>query len=301
MPEIVLQVSGFFHSPTKTITYVIADPVSRRAAVIDPVLDFDGAACLTASEAADDIIAHVRQERLVVDWILETHLHEDHLTAAPYIRAALGGAHAIGAGVGAVQKQLQALFNLSGLACDGRQFDRLLENGASFNVGDIPARAYAMPGHSGACSIYLIGDCAFTGDTLLMPDNGTARCDLPGGSAAEMYRSVRALYGLPPETRLFPGHDPEQKGRDIAYETTIAEQREKNVHIQEKISEADFISFRERRDRGLSKPDHYFQALQYNMAGGALPPPDSNGISYFRIPVNAVPRAAKPFKLKLVH
>jgi len=301
MSEIELQVSGFFHGPTKSLSYVAADPQTRRAAIIDPVLDFDAGACLTATDSADTIIEFVRQERLVVDWIVETHLHEDHLTAGPYLRAALGGAHGIGAAVCGVQKQLQPMFNLPQFAADGRQFDRLFEDAAGFTVGNIQARAYAMPGHSGACTVYLIGDCAFTGDLLLMPDNGAGRCDLPGGDALQMYRSVQALFGLPPATKIFPGHDLIQKGRDLAWETTIAESREKNVQIRDGISEADFIAYRERRDRGLSKPDYYYQALQFNMAGGAPPAPDSNGVSYFRLPLDALPRAAKPFTLKLIH
>lgn len=296
-----LQVVGFFHSPTKSLSYVLIDPLSRRAAIIDPVLDFDAGACLTATESADAIIEFARQEKLVVDWILETHVHEDHLSASPYVRTALGGAHGIGEGVCGVQQELQRVFNLPGVATDGRQFDRLFGDGAGFEIGNIQGRAYAMPGHSGACTVYLIGDCAFTGDVLLMPDNGAGRCDLPGGDSKKLYRSVQALFGLPPETRLFPGHDLEQKGRGVAYETTIAESREKNVHIREGVTEDDFIVYRDRRDRGLSKPEHYYQALQFNMAGGVAPTPDGNGVSYFRIPLNATPNAAKPFKLKLIH
>ncbi len=301
MSEITLEVTGFFHSPSKTVSYVIADPRAKRAAIIDPVLDFDVGGCLTDTESADAIIGHIRQENLVVDWILETQLHDDHLSAAPYLREALGGQFAIGTAITAAQTELQQLFHLPDFPCDGQQFDRLLGNGDTFEVGDIPARAYAMPGHSGSCTNYLIGDCAFVGDTLLMPDNGTARCDLPGGSAAEMFRSVQALYGLPDETRIFTGHDPEHRGRDIAWESTVAEQKEKNIHIKDGVSEADFREFRNRRDRGLSKPDCYYQALQFNMAGAQLPAPDTNGLSYFRMPVNAIPKAAKPFKLRLVH
>lgn len=301
MTEEVLAVTGFFHESSKTVSYVVADHRAKRAAIIDPVLDFDGGGCLTDAGPADALIEYVKQERLVLDWILETHLHEDHLSAAPYLREALGGVIAIGEGVRQAQKLLAGVFNLPDFPCDGRQFDRLLENGASFTIGDFSARAFAMPGHSSASLCFLIGDCVFTGDTLLMPDNGTARCDAPGGDAGQLYRSVSALYGLPAETRIFPGHDFEQKGRSPAWETSIADSIKNNVHIKHGVSEADFIAYRERRDRGLSKPDHYYQALQFNMAGGAAPAPDSNGVAYFRIPVNAMPAAAKPFKLRLVH
>jgi glyoxylase-like metal-dependent hydrolase (beta-lactamase superfamily II) len=301
MSDEVLAVTGFFHEPSKTVSYVVSDHKAKRAAIIDPVMDFDAGGCLTDTGPCDAIIEYVKQEHLVIDWILETHLHEDHLSGARHVRAALGGVIAIGEGVRAVQAELARIFNLPDFACDGSQFDRLLENGAGFNIGDIPARAYAMPGHSGACMSILVGDTVFVGDTLLMPDNGTARADMPGGDAGELYRSIRALYGLPPETRIFPGHDPEHKGRAPAWETTIALELEKNVHIKHDVQEADFVAYRTRRDRGLSKPDHYYQALQFNMNGGALPPPENNGVSYFRIPVNALTGAAKPFKLRLVH
>lgn len=301
MSDEILAVTGFFHAPSKTVSYVVADYKARRGAVIDPVLDFDAGGCLTDTGPADAIIEFVKQEKLVIDWVLETHLHEDHLSSGRYIAEALGGVTAIGEGVRGVQAELAKLFNLPDYPCDGSQFGCLLENGASFSIGDIPARAYAMPGHSGACTSFLIGDCIFVGDTLLMPDNGTARCDLPGGDEATLYRSVMALYGLPPETRLYTGHDPENKGRELAWETTIAASAKSNIHLKQGVTEADFVAYRARRDRGLSKPDHYYQALQFNMAGGAAPPADSNGISYFRIPLNVMPAAAKPFKLRLVH
>lgn len=301
MSDEILAVTGFFHAPSKTVSYVVADHRAKRGAVIDPVLDFDAGGCLTDTGPADAIIEFVKQENLIIDWVLETHLHEDHLSAAPYIAQALGGVTAIGAGVCSVQAELAKLFNLKDFPCDGRQFGRLLENGASFSIGDIPARAYAMPGHSGACMNFLIGDCAFTGDTLLMPDNGTARCDLPGGNAGQLYRSVMALYGLPPETRLYVGHDPESKGRETMWESTIADSIKSNIHIKQGVKEEEFVTYRDRRDRGLSRPDHYYQALQFNMAGGRAPALDDNGVAYFRIPLNLIPVAAKPFKLRLVH
>ena len=282
-------IKAFFDEATFTVTYIVSDPATRRAAVIDPVLDFDPASGRTTTKSADNVIAHVREHDLDVDWILETHVHADHLSGAPYLQEQLGGQTAIGAGVTAVQETFKNIFNVADLAPDGSQFDRLFTDGDTFAIGDIEARVIATPGHTPACVTYVIGDSAWVGDTLFMPDFGTARTDFPGGSAALLYQSIRKILALPGDTRLFMCHDYKAPGRDVyAWETTVAEQREHNVHIDKTVTEATFVERRERRDKQLGMPKLLLPAIQVNMRAGKLPEPEANGIRYLKIPVDAL-------------
>ena len=282
-------IKAFFDEATFTVTYIVSDPATRRAAVIDPVLDFDPASGRTTTKSADNVIAHVREHDLDVDWILETHVHADHLSGAPYLQEQLGGQTAIGAGVTAVQETFKNIFNVADLAPDGSQFDRLFTDGDTFAIGDIEARVIATPGHTPACVTYVIGDSAWVGDTLFMPDFGTARTDFPGGSAALLYQSIRKILALPENTRLFMCHDYKAPGRDVyAWETTVAEQREHNVHIDKTVTEATFVERRERRDKQLGMPKLLLPAIQVNMRAGKLPEPEANGIRYLKIPVDAL-------------
>ncbi|MEJ2274921.1 MAG: MBL fold metallo-hydrolase, partial [Woeseiaceae bacterium] len=242
-------VEAFHDAATFTITYVVSDPATRQAAIIDSVLDYDPAAGRTSTDSADAVVTFVRNNRLDVAWILETHVHADHLSAAPYIKDRLGGTAAIGANVTTVQETFKPIFNLEDLATDGSQFDHRFAEGDTFDIGELTARVIATPGHTPACSTYVIGDAAFVGDTLFMPDYGTARCDFPGGSAAALYDSIQKILALPDETRLFMCHDYKAPGRDeFAWETSVAEQRANNVHINEQVSKDEFVATREGRD-----------------------------------------------------
>jgi len=282
-------IKAFFDEATFTVTYVVSDPATRRAAVIDPVLDYDPAAGRTTTKSADDVIQYVREHGLDVDWILETHVHADHLSAAPYLQAQLGGQTAIGAGVIAVQETFKNIFNAADLAPDGSQFDRLFTDGDTFAIGDIDARVIATPGHTPACVTYVIGNSAWVGDTLFMPDFGTARTDFPGGSAALLYQSIRKILALPEDTRLFMCHDYKAPGRDVyAWETTVAEQRDHNVHIDKTVTEATFVERRERRDKQLGMPKLLLPAIQVNIRAGILPAPEDNDIRYLKIPLDTV-------------
>lgn len=283
-PEVV----AFFDEDTFTVSYVIADSQTRRAAIIDSVLDFDHASGRTRHASADRITAHVEQHGLKVDWVLETHVHADHVSAGDYLKHKLGGRSAIGEHVRIVQNAFARIFNTgAGFTPDGKQFDRLFRDGETFKIGNLEARILHTPGHTPACITYVIGDAAFVGDTLFMPDYGTARCDFPGGNAAELYRSIRKLFTLPPETRLFLCHDYKAPGRDeYRWETTVAEQRAKNVHIHEGISEAEFVAMRTGRDKTLSMPKLILPAVQINMRAGILPEPESNGVRYLKLPVD---------------
>ncbi len=281
-------VTGFFDETTSSVTYVVADPATRRCAVIDPVLDFDQRSGRTTTEGADRVIAFVRESGLTVDWVLDTHVHADHMTAMPHVHAALGGRTGIGAHVTEVQRTFAAIYGLdSSFSADGRQFDHLFEDGETFAVGALPARALHVPGHTPACLAYNIGDAVFVGDTILMPDFGTARCDFPGGDAATLYRSVRRLLeGLPPETRMFVAHDYGPGGRAIAWETTVAAQRARNKHVHDGVPESDFVAMRRTRDAELELPAQMLAALQVNIRAGALPPAEPNGTAYLKIPLN---------------
>ena len=282
------EVTAFFHEETFTASYVVADPGTRRAAIVDSVLDFDQAAGRTSTGAADAIVAFVRAGGLTVDWLLETHAHADHLSAAPYLQQKLGGQLAIGAAITIVQEEFGKVFNEgTEFRRDGSQFDRLLGDGDGFAIGDLPAIALHVPGHTPADMAYVIGDSAFVGDTMFMPDYGTARCDFPGGDARQLYRSIRRLMRLPDETRLFLCHDYKAPGRsDYAWETTVGDQRRGNIHIREGVGEEEFVELRGKRDSELCTPKLLFPSVQVNMRAGHLPEPEADGTRYLKLPLN---------------
>jgi glyoxylase-like metal-dependent hydrolase (beta-lactamase superfamily II) len=284
------QVHAFFDEPTNTVSYVVTDPATKTCAVIDSVLDYDPAAGRTKTASADSIIAFIRQQGLTLDWILETHVHADHLSAAPYIKQQLGGRIGIGFNITVVQTVFGKVFNAgTEFARDGSQFDHLLRDGETFRIGTIEARAMHTPGHTPACMTYVIGDAAFVGDTLFMPDYGTARCDFPGGDARELYRSIGRIFALPPETRLFMCHDYKAPGRDdYRWETTVAEERVANVHVRDGVDEDSFVAMRRKRDALLDMPRLILPSVQVNMRAGKLPPPESNGTRYLKIPLDAL-------------
>lgn len=283
------EVKAFFDEATFTITYVVSDPDSGHAVIIDPVLDYEPNSGRTSTRSADLVVDYVVSAKLSVDWILETHVHADHLSAAPVLRERVGGQIAIGAEVVAVQSTFRSIFNLTDLALDGSQFDRLFVDGETFKFGNITARVIATPGHTPACVTYVMGDAAFVGDTLFMPDFGTARTDFPGGSAAELYMSIRKILALPGDTRLFMCHDYKAPGRDVyAWETSVNEQRKSNIHIHDNITEAAFIALREGRDRQLGMPRLLLPSIQVNVRAGALPDAEDNGIRYLKMPLDAV-------------
>ncbi len=286
----VPQVRAFFDEPTNTASYVVHDPETRRAAIIDSVLDYDPAAGRTARHSADAIIAHVRAEGLSVDWLLETHAHADHLSAAPYLQQVLGGKIAIGKAILTVQETFGTLFNAgSDFARDGSQFDHLFEDGDRFMIGNLAVTVLHVPGHTPADLAYVIGDAAFIGDTLFMPDYGTARADFPGGDARTLFRSIRRLLTLPPETRLFLCHDYKAPGRDdYRWETTVAEERAGNVHVHDGVAEDSFVTMREARDATLDMPRLILPSIQINMRAGHLPAPDDNGTRYLKIPLDVL-------------
>ena len=280
-------VTGFYDADTGTVSYVVVDPATRQAAIIDSVLNYDGKSGRTATRSADAIVAQVRDHALTVTWLLETHVHADHLSAMPYLKRQLGGRSAIGGEIAAVQRAFRDVFNFErDFHLDGRQFDHLFADGETFQVGGIAARVLFTPGHTPACISFLIGDALFVGDTLFMPDAGTARCDFPGGDAASLYRSIRRLLALPGETRMFICHDYPGDGRAAAWETTIAAQRAGNIHVHDGVDEATFVALRRARDRTLSMPALILPSVQVNMRAGELPPPEGNGVCYLKIPVN---------------
>ena len=280
----------FFDDRTNTATYVVSDPETKRAAIVDPVLDFDPVSGRTWTESTDRVIAHVEEAGLAVDWILETHVHADHLTAAPALKARYGARTGIGAAIVTVQKTFGELFNVLGeMPADGSQFDSLFADGATFNIGGIEGRVVSTPGHTPACSTYVIGDACFVGDTLFMPDSGTARCDFPGGDAKQLFASIQKILSLPGETRMFVCHDYGAGGtRDFRWETTVAEQMEANIHVGGGALEHDYVQMRRTRDATLSLPRLILPSVQINMRAGVFPPPESNGVSYIKIPLNKV-------------
>jgi len=283
-------VKAFFDEPTFTVAYVVSDPLTKRAAIIDSVWDFDHASGRTSFASANAIIAHVEAEGLSVDWILETHAHADHLSAAPYLQGKLGGKLAIGREIITVQGVFGKIFNeATEFARDGSQFDRLLDDGDTLMVGEIPLIALHVPGHTPADMAYVIGDALFTGDTMFMPDYGSARCDFPGGDAHHLYRSVRRLMELPDETRVFLCHDYKAPNRDaFVWETTMLAERTANVHIHEGVEEDQFVAMRTERDATLSMPKLIMPALQVNIRAGHLPPPENNGVRYLKLPLDAL-------------
>lgn len=280
------EVTAFFDEASNTFSYVATDPVTRRCAIYDTVLDLDYAAGRFGYASADAIIAHVRGNDLTVDWIIETHVHADHLSAAPYIQGELGGRLGISDRITLVQETFGKIFNEgTEFQRDGSQFDRLLADGDTYEIGSITAIALLTPGHTPACMTHVVGDAVFVGDTLFMPDGGTARADFPGGDARELYRSIRRVLALPGEMRLFICHDYGPGGRAVAYETTVAEQRERNVHVAEGVTEDDFVATREARDATLAVPKLIIPSLQVNMKGGRLPEADAEGRRQLKVPL----------------
>lgn len=281
-------IEAFFDPATYTYSYVVSDPATGRCAIVDPVLDYDPASGRTSHASADALIAHVRERQLEVEWLLETHVHADHLSASAYVRSVLGGTLAIGAQISQIQRTFGPLFNAeAGFATDGRQFDRLFADGERFAIGSLDARAMHTPGHTPACMTYLVGDAAFVGDTLFMPDYGTARCDFPGGDARALYQSIQRLFELPDDTRLFMCHDYLPAGRtEHQYQSTVAEQRQRNVHAHQGVSEDQFVAMRQARDATLDMPVLILPSVQVNMRAGELPPAEDNGVRYLKIPLN---------------
>lgn len=287
-PEVVC----FFDDRTNSASYVVRDPGSSKAVVIDPVLDFDPISGRTWTESADRIVSHVKEAGLEIEWLLETHVHADHLSASVYLCDQLGGLQGIGGGITEVQETFGELFNISGadpnaMAVDGSQFARLFADGDVFEIGALEARVIATPGHTPACVTYVIGDACFVGDTMFMPDSGTARCDFPGGDAKQLYASLMKILELPGETRLFVCHDYGAGGtREFAWETTVGIQRDTNIHIGGGTLEHDYVQMRTERDATLSLPRLIIPAVQVNMRAGAFPPPEDNGTSYIKVPLN---------------
>ncbi len=283
-------VKGFFDEATYTISYVVTDPETGRCAVIDSLLDYDAASGRTHTDSADRLIAHVRERGLTCEWIIDTHVHADHLTAAPYIKAQLGGRTAIGEHISTVQRVFGKIFNAGqAFHTDGSQFDHLFSDGETYSVGNIPARAIHTPGHTPACMSHLIGDAVFVGDTIFMPDFGTARCDFPGGDAGTLFDSIQKLFALPDETRMFLCHDYKAPGRDTyQWETTVGEQKRSNIHVKSGTSRDAFIAMRTARDATLDMPKLILPSVQINMRAGNLPEPEDNGQRYMKIPINAL-------------
>jgi len=283
------QVESFRDPLTSTFSYVVYDAPGGHAAIIDPVLDYDGASARTRITMADRLLAFVRKHQLKVEWILETHAHADHLSAGGYLRDQLGAKLAIGRGIISVQERFKELFNLDhGFVADGRQFDYLFNEGDTFTIGGLTGQALATPGHTDDSLTYVIGDAAFIGDTLFAPDTGTARCDFPGGDAHKLYDSIHKIFALPAETRIFLCHDYPPGEREPAAQTSVAAQETSNVHVRDGVSQADFVRMRTERDASLPEPKLILPALQVNIRGGRLPPPDGNGISYLRLPLNQI-------------
>jgi len=282
-------VATFFDAESNTFSYVVSDPGGRACAVIDSVLDFDYASGRVSHVSADAVVDHVRERGLAVAWLLETHVHADHLSAAPFIQKQLGGRIAIGAGIRVVQETFGKVFNEgTEFQRDGSQFDRLFEDGDSYRIGGLTAYAMHTPGHTPACMTHVVGDAAFVGDTLFMPDGGSARADFPGGDARTLYRSIKRVLALPRETRLFMCHDYGPNGRDIQWETTVGDEIDHNIHVGEGISEDQFVSMREARDKTLDMPKLIIPSLQVNMRAGQLPPKDESGRTFLKVPVNGL-------------
>ncbi|MDN3563557.1 MBL fold metallo-hydrolase [Paeniroseomonas aquatica] len=282
-------VHGFYDEGTGSVAYIVADPGTGRCVIIDPVLGFDRASGATDTRLADKIADNIQARRLTVEWVLDTHPHADHLSAVAYLGEQLGAPTGIGARVAAVQEIWADIYNLPGLQMEGhRYWDRLFAEGDRFRVGGLEVEVLFSPGHTAASVTYLIGDAAFVHDTVFMPDSGTARTDFPGGDARALYRSIQKIFALPPKTRLFTGHDYRPGGREACWESTVAKQRACNIHLNDHVSEEEFVGFREERDRTLPLPGLMLAALQINLRGGRLPEPEANGTSYLKLPLNRV-------------
>ncbi|ODT00229.1 MAG: MBL fold metallo-hydrolase [Erythrobacter sp. SCN 62-14] len=289
-PALRPEIAAFFDPATFTVTYVAHDPATMEAAIIDSVLDYDPNSGRTSTASADAVIDYITSHNLKVTWLLETHAHADHFSAAPYLQERLGGKIAIGADITKVQDVFGKLFNAgTEFERDGSQFDALFSDGDTFTIGTLPVTVMHVPGHTPACIAYVVGEAVFVGDTMFMPDYGTARADFPGGDARTLFRSLRRILSLPAETRLFMCHDYLPKGRtEYVWETTVAAEREGNIHAHDGITEDEFVAMREARDATLDMPRLILPSVQVNMRAGHLPPPDENGITYLKIPVNAV-------------
>lgn len=284
-----LKIRAFFHEPTFTVSYLVWDRATRRAAIIDSVLDFDQRSGRTGTHSAQEILNAAREEGMSVDWLLETHAHADHLSAAPFLKQATGAPIVIGEHIRSVQKVFKDVFNLGYVTPDGRPFDKLVRDGEKLPLGEHEIAVMHTPGHTPACVSYLIGDAVFVGDTLFMPDYGTARADFPGGDARTLYRSIRKLLALPPQTRVFLCHDYKAPGRDdYAWQTTIGEERARNVHVHDGVSEDEFVAMREARDKTLAMPTLILPSIQVNIQAGELPPPEDNGVRYLKLPIDAL-------------
>ena len=283
------QVHGIFDTSTSTVTYVVYEKPGSACTIIDSVLDYDPKSGRTKHTSADKVVDFVKTNQLKVEWILETHAHADHLSAAPYLKEQLGGKTAIGDHIGGVQKVFKGIFNMEAdFKADGSQFDHLFKDGESIPVGGLMGHTMYVPGHTPACVAYQFGDAVFVGDTMFMPDVGTARCDFPGGDAKTLYRSTRKILSLPPETRLFMCHDYPPNGRPMTFQASVAEQRAKNIHVHDGISEEQFVELRTKRDATLDMPVLILPAVQINIRAGELPPKEDNGIAYVKIPLNAL-------------
>jgi glyoxylase-like metal-dependent hydrolase (beta-lactamase superfamily II) len=279
-------IKAFFDEPTNTISYLVADPATKRAAIVDPVLDYDHASGKASTKSADVILDEAEALGLTIDWVLETHAHADHLSGAPYIKLKTGAKVGIGEHIREVQKIFRPVFNATDVIGDGSEFDHLFKDGERFELGNIEAAVLHVPGHTPADIAYRIGDAVFVGDTLFMPDFGSARADFPGGDARTLFRSIKRLLSLPPETRLFMCHDYKAPGRDrYAWETTVAEERTNNVHVKDGVGEEEFVAMRQARDATLAAPELLMPSIQVNMRAGKLPPADENGVRYLKIPV----------------
>jgi glyoxylase-like metal-dependent hydrolase (beta-lactamase superfamily II) len=284
-----MQIEVFFDPATSTISYLVLDPASLRCALVDTVLEYDPKSGRTSTAHADRLIARIRELGASVEWLLETHVHADHLSAASYIAEQTGGPIGIGAQITRVQTVFGTLFNAGPeFTRDGSQFNHLFSDGEQFSIGGLQGRTLHTPGHTPACMTYFIEDAAFVGDTLFMPDYGTARCDFPGGDARTLYRSIRRVLDLPAETRLFMCHDYLPDGRELRYQSTVAEQRASNIHVHDGISEEEFVAMRQARDATLEMPVLIFPSVQINMRAGSLPPAEDNGVHYIKIPLNAL-------------
>lgn len=282
----VATIQSFFDPSTCTVSHVLSDPGTRHAAIIDSVLDYDAKSGRTAHTRADQLIAYVKENRLTVDWILETHAHADHLSAAPYLKEQLGGRIAIGRDICQVQKVFQKIFNFPDMDIHGADFDHLLDDGDVLQVGELAVTAMHTPGHTPACMTYVCGRDAFIGDTLFMPDYGSARCDFPGGDAATLYRSIQKILALDPATRLHLCHDYPPSGREPIWVSSVAAQRKSNIHVHDGISASDFVRMRETRDKALALPVLIVPSVQVNVRAGKLPPPEDNGVRYLKVPLN---------------
>jgi glyoxylase-like metal-dependent hydrolase (beta-lactamase superfamily II) len=288
-PAVHPLVHGIFDPATWTVTYVVYERAGSECAIVDPVLDYDPKSGRTSHTSADKVIAFVKSQQLSVSWILETHAHADHLSAAPYLKAQLGGKTGIGSHITTVQGVFKGIFNMEpSFHADGSQFDHLFADGEAIPLGNLSTRTWYLPGHTPACVAYQFGDAVFVGDTMFMPDVGTARCDFPGGDAKTLFASVRTILSLPEQTRLFMCHDYPPAGRPVAFETTVAAQRAGNIHVHDGIDEAQFVTMRTTRDATLEMPVLILPAVQINIRAGELPPKESNGIAYAKIPLNVL-------------